>query len=154
MTAGVWALAGIVKAALSCPSESVTGIQREDLIDFVEERFTSENMVVSIVGDYKMKDLIRRCEKYIVPRFQSSSKPNFDDTFVRKHFVKKTNRANYQSHIMIGAQAYNINDDRIEVIPFESLIDIKDNKFSNKDLIDIKQKYKIENQFIFIPKIE
>ena len=93
-------------------SESVTGIQREDLIDFVEERFTSENMVVSIVGDYKMKDLIRRCEKYIVPRFQSSSKPNFDDTFVRKHFVKKTNRANYQSHIMIGAQAYNINDDR------------------------------------------
>lgn len=93
-------------------SESVTGIQREDLIDFVQQRFTPENMVVSIVGDYKMKDLIRRCEKYIVPRFQSSSKPNFDDTFVRKHFVKKTNRANYQSHIMIGAQAYNINDDR------------------------------------------
>lgn len=93
-------------------AESVTSIGREDLLHFVENRFIPENMVISIVGDFKMKDLIRKCEKYIVPKFSSKAKPNFDDSFVREHFVKKTNRANYQSHIMIGAQAYNINHDK------------------------------------------
>ena len=93
-------------------ADSVTGIKRKDLLKFVEERFVPENMVISIVGDYKLKDLIRKCEKYIIPKFKSKSTPNYDDTFVRKHFVKKTNRANYQSHIMIGAQAYKINDDK------------------------------------------
>jgi len=93
-------------------ADSVTGIKRKDLLRFVEERFVPENMVISIVGDYKLKDLIRKCEKYIIAKFKSKSTPNYDDTFVRKHFVKKTNRANYQSHIMIGAQAYNINDDK------------------------------------------
>ncbi|MCB0477194.1 MAG: insulinase family protein [Crocinitomicaceae bacterium] len=93
-------------------SESVTNIKRSDLLHFVENRFIPENMVVSIVGDYKWNDLIRKCEKYIVPKFHSKSDLNFDDSFQRESFIKKTNRANYQSHIMIGTQAYNIHDSK------------------------------------------
>lgn len=93
-------------------SESVTNIKREDLMEFVQQRFIPENMVISVVGDYTLKEIIRKCEKYIVPKFHSIPSQNFDDSFLRKPFVKRTNRANYQSHIMIGAQAYNINDEK------------------------------------------
>ena len=48
------------------------------------------------------------------------------------------------------SKKYNIETNRIEVIPFESLKDIKD-KFSNKKLIDINQKISYKLSIHFYP---
>lgn len=121
-------------------AESVTGINRKDLLSFVESRFVPENMVISIVGNYKFKDLIRKCEKYIVPKFNSKPEANFDDHFVREKFIKKTNRANYQSHIMIGAQAYNINDDRRRALILLNNI-LGGPSLNSRLVLNIREKY-------------
>lgn len=89
--------------------ESVQSITREDLIDFVDKRFVAENMVISIVGDYKEKDLIRWCEKFIVPRHKKTVINNANPDFEIHPFKKKLNRSNYQSHLILGSKAYNLN---------------------------------------------
>ena len=121
------------------------------------------NLVYFISPSRFALDLVELNFIYTVWDLCHRDNPEFPESKIKGEFENRELRLNFTSKRAVSiivdseysklnlSKKYNINHDRIEVIPFESLIDIKDNKFSNKDLIDIKQKYKIENQFIFYP---
>ena len=121
------------------------------------------NLVYFISPSRFALDLVELNFIYTVWDLCHRDNPEFPESKIKGEFENRELRLNFTSKRAVSiivdseysksnlSKKYNINDERIEVIPFESLIDIKDNKFSNKDLIDIKQKYKIENQFIFYP---
>ena len=48
-------------------------------------------------------------------------------------------------------QKYNIELSRIKIIPFDPLIDIKDNRYSSNSLINTIDKYKIKSVYVFYP---
>ena len=89
--------------------------------------------------------------------------PEFPESNIKGEFENRELRLEFASKKAVSlivdsnhsksnlSKKYSIETSRIEVIPFESLKDIKDDKFSNKKMIDINQKYKIDNQFIFYP---
>ena len=49
------------------------------------------------------------------------------------------------------SQKYNIQLSRIRIIPFEPLVDIKNDLYSSDSLIDTIEKYKIKNKYIYYP---
>tara|TARA_A100001011_G_scaffold400752_1_gene518376 strand:+ start:4422 stop:5663 length:1242 start_codon:yes stop_codon:yes gene_type:complete len=121
------------------------------------------NLVYFISPSRFALDLVELNFIYTVWDLCHLDNPEFPESKIKGEFENRELRLNFTSKRAISSivdseysksnlsKKYNIEHNRIEVIPFESLIDIKDNKFSNKDLIDINQKYKIENQFIFYP---
>ena len=130
--------------------ESFLKNQKINLVYFISpSRFSLDLEELNFI--YTVWDLCHRDN----PEFpESKIKGEFENRELRLNFIAKKavsiivdskySKANL-------SKKYNIENNRIEVIPFESQTDIKDNKFSNNELIDINQKYKIENQFVFYP---
>ena len=89
--------------------------------------------------------------------------PEFPESKIKGEFENRELRLNKTLNkavsIIVDSQysksnlskKYNIRESRIAIIPFEPLKDIKENKFPDKPLVNIYQKYKIDNQFIFYP---
>ncbi len=121
------------------------------------------NLVYFISPSRFALDLVELNFIYTVWDLCHRDNPEFPESKIKGEFENRELRLNFASKRAVSiivdseysksnlSKKYCIENSRIEVIPFESLIDIKDNKFSNKGLIDINQKYKIENEFIFYP---
>ena len=130
--------------------ESFLKNQNINLVYFISpSRFALDLVELNFI--YTVWDLCHRDN----PEFpESKIKGEFENRELRLNFTSKRAvslivDSNYSKSNL--SKKYNIERTRIEVIPFESLKDIKDNKFLNKKLIDINQTYKIDNQFIFYP---
>lgn len=76
---------------------------REVLLDFVEKMFTSDNMVISVVGNFELEELRNQLEE----DFRAVRKTKVVHDFVNfekfvKPFHKRLKQSNYQSHILLG----------------------------------------------------
>lgn len=131
--------------------ESVTSITREDLISFVENRFIPENMILSVVGDFDEKQLIKKCEKLLIPKYQKENAQNFDSKYKISKFNTRLKRSNFQSHVIIGSQAYNIQDPkRRGLILLNNMLGGP--SLNSKLILNIREKYgytyNIESSFV------
>ena len=121
------------------------------------------NLVYFISPSRLALDLVELNFIYTVWDLCHLDNPEFPESKIKGEFENRELRLNFSSKRAVSiivdseysksnlSKKYNIETNKIEVIPFESLKDISENKFSSKSLIDINQKYKIENQYIFYP---
>ena len=121
------------------------------------------NLVYFISPSRFALDLVELNFIYTVWDLCHRDNPEFPESKIKGEFENRELRLKFATKKAVSlivdsqysksnlSKKYNIETNRIEVIPFESLKDIKDDKFSNKKLIDINQKYHIDNQFIFYP---
>jgi predicted Zn-dependent peptidase len=92
--------------------ETVRKINRNDVISFVENNYTPENMVIASVGNISITKLIKLFEKHF-----NDTKPS-----LKKHPVSKTTgytprtesveKSNYQTHCITGVPAYGMMSDK------------------------------------------
>ena len=121
------------------------------------------NLVYFISPSRFALDLVELNFIYTVWDLCHRDNPEFPESKIKGEFENRELRLNFSSKKAVSiivdskysksnlSKKYNVEKSRIEVIPFESLKDIKDNKFSSKKLININQKYNIDNPFIFYP---
>jgi predicted Zn-dependent peptidase len=82
--------------------KSVKGFKREDLISFVDTHFTSDNLVVSYVGNYSKIKLVALLESALISLPNRAERPIYDLIGPYEPFSIRTKEANYQSHAVIG----------------------------------------------------
>ena len=121
------------------------------------------NLVYFISPSRFALDLVELNFIYTVWDLCHRDNPEFPESKIKGEFENRELRLNFSSKKAVSiivdskysksnlSKKYNVEKSRIEVIPFESLKDIKDHKFSSKKLININQKYNIDNPFIFYP---
>ncbi|MCX7986214.1 MAG: insulinase family protein [Bacteroidales bacterium] len=86
--------------------ENLQQFKRNDLFHFIDRTYHTDEMVISIVGDYKTEKLIRLAEKYfsVFPsNFRSFRRQKPDNTSSFNEVILKDLS---QSHCIIGTQAY------------------------------------------------
>ena len=130
--------------------ESFLKNQGIDLVYFISpSRFALDLVELNFI--YTIWDL---CHRDNVEFPESKIKGEFENRELRLNFASKkavsiiVDSEYTKSNL---SKKYNVERSRINVIPFEPLKDIKENKFANVLKIDINRKYKIENKFIFYP---
>lgn len=88
--------------------ESVSAFTRTDVLKFIQKHYFAENMVLSVVGPYAMKRVVESAEKYFQEVTSSNAKitplPYTGYTPVDKSVVY----SNYQSHVVLGGLAYDL----------------------------------------------
>ncbi|MDD5145646.1 MAG: pitrilysin family protein [Candidatus Pacebacteria bacterium] len=89
--------------------ESVSGIERKDLLNYMESQYVAKNTIVCVAGNIKEEESIEKVKKYFSKMRESLPKPK------PKVFEKQTRpevlahfRQTDQTHLCLGARAYNI----------------------------------------------
>jgi len=104
--------------------ESVLGIKRKDIFDYMKNQYNSSNTVVCIAGGVgSIEKTINKTKKYF-------SKIKKKDTFRKPKVVEKQekpglileHRNTDQTHFLLGARAYNLFDKRRWALELLSLI--------------------------------
>ena len=117
---------------------------------FMQRNYTTDRMVISVVGNVEFKRVIRLCEKYfgVLPASLSqSTRPPVEKTNL---FVEKRFKHGHQVHALFGCPAYSSFDDRR--IVFTLINNILGGPAMNSRLnIGIREKfglcYNIETQY-------
>jgi len=96
---------------------------REDVIRFLAQKYHTDQMVISSVGNLPPKKIVALCEKYfghIPPKIRVQPRQEFKQfNCIKTEKVKKTN----QSHCIIGAQAYDMrNENRLALFLLNNLL--------------------------------
>ncbi|MBR4786390.1 MAG: insulinase family protein [Bacteroidales bacterium] len=103
------------KNILGTPA-SVRGLHRQDILDFIRNNYTIDNIVLASVGNISTKRLVRLCERYFggesTPRSQRERLPF--TTFAPQH--RSVTKKIIQSHVMTGGVAYPITDDKRDAL--------------------------------------
>lgn len=85
--------------------DSVSGFSRDNLLDYTNRFFFSENIVISFVGDVPLTNLVSILEKNFSSlknrSVQTAPKPFLD----YKPFKVRSKEANFQAHTVLGAIA-------------------------------------------------
>lgn len=89
--------------------ESVSGIEREDLLKYMKEQYVAKNTIVCVAGKFDGKTIVQKIGKYFaevgktVPRkkVKVSEKQNSPSALI--HF-----RPTEQTHLCLGVRGYNI----------------------------------------------
>lgn len=82
--------------------ESIQRFGRKDLSDYMQRHFTSDNMVISFVGDVPLKRLTAILEDYFTGITVGSSSREFEPFHNAPVFRYRSKEANYQTHALIG----------------------------------------------------
>ena len=82
--------------------ESIQRFGRKDLSDYMQRHFTSDNMVISFVGDVPLKRLTAILEDYFNGIPVGSSSREFEPFHNAPVFRYRSKEANYQTHALIG----------------------------------------------------
>ncbi len=82
--------------------ESIQRFGRKDLSDYMQRHFTSDNMVISFVGDVPLKRLTAILEDYFTGIPVGSSSREFEPFHNAPVFRYRSKEANYQTHALIG----------------------------------------------------
>lgn len=92
--------------------EKIRNLKREDIIKFIEEKYTPYNSVISICGKFDEDEVISLIEKFF-GKWKSKKvyKPVYEGTEIKKNsvYVKKEIE---QLHIGLGLQGLPFGDDR------------------------------------------
>ena len=141
---------GLGRMILGTP-ENVMRFSSNDVKDFISNSWSAKNIVISTVGNIEFDRWARMCEKFFSPY------PNRQTT-VRKHkkynykpqFIRQ-NRDTFQTHIIIGNQAYDYKNNKR--VAFTLLNNILGSPAMNSALnMYIREKhglvYTIESSFV------
>lgn len=120
------------------------------LREFMRQRYTTDRMVVSIVGGVDVKKAIRLCEKYFGEQSMVQSVVDRGDTPVYHAFERTIHRRTHQMHIMVGGEAPSVYDER--KVAFSLLNNILGGPAMNSRLnVAIRERYgfcyTIESQY-------
>jgi predicted Zn-dependent peptidase len=91
--------------------ERVQGFTRNDLQAYVKRFFTTENMVISFVGEIgrnRLEKMLEEDFKNCIPGKHSETAEKFD---LNKRFKIRTKEANYQVHAIVGGIAPNYKEE-------------------------------------------
>lgn len=89
--------------------ESLEALTREKLIAFIEQKTATDRIVLSVVGNYSLKEVKALAEKYlaVIPKKESKlfRKPFTDYAPIRETQQKPVT----QTHVMMGREAFPLN---------------------------------------------
>ncbi len=92
--------------------QSVRKIKRQEILNFIAQNYTLNNVVLSSVGNISIQKLARLCERYFgevsIPEISRTRCP-FTQYSPRELTVKKSTK---QTNVMLGAPAYSIREDK------------------------------------------
>ncbi len=118
--------------------------------DYMRQNYTTDKMVISVVGDIGFDRLIRLCEKHF-GEYEKRATTSLRDTTPAPHTFNKTiNRHTHQAHLLIGCIAPDLyNADKV---PFTLINNIIGGPAMNSRLnVAIRERYgfcyTIESQF-------
>lgn len=92
--------------------KNVRRFTTESIRRFYTANYTTDRMVVAVVGSVDFKRLVRYCEKYFGDFPQLSSAADRSQAPVAHTFNTTVNKHTHQLHALIGCPVYNAFDDR------------------------------------------
>ncbi len=101
---------------------TVNGFQQSDFKNFLERNINTEKIIISSVGNFSLKKLMRLVEKYIAPvphKIHTTPRILFESYSATS---KEINKSISQSHMAIGTESFNIHSK--QRIPFFLLTNI------------------------------
>lgn len=85
--------------------KSVKQFNRTDLLRFIQENFTADNLVISYVGREKKAKLLEMCHAMLTGLPPQANTLRFEPPLSYVPFSLRKKESNYQSHAMLGAPA-------------------------------------------------
>jgi predicted Zn-dependent peptidase len=120
--------------------ESVIGFTRQDLISYVEQYFTADNLVVSFVGNMPLPKLKGLLENALSDLRKSAQRPLPIAFTQHQPFELRKKEANYQAHAVIGGLAPSYHNE--ERIAMSLLINILGGPALNSRLnLSVRERY-------------
>ncbi|MBO4307450.1 MAG: insulinase family protein [Bacteroidales bacterium] len=130
--------------------KNVRGFTTDSIKDFLNRNYTTDRMVIAIVGNADFRKVIHLCEKYFAdyPLMTSAADRSVKPDYHR--FNTTVNRHTHQMHVMVGCPAPGIFDER--KVAFSLLNNIIGGPAMNSRLnVAIREKYgfcyTIESQY-------
>ncbi len=118
----------------------VSGFQQKDFLSFISRNLNTEKIILSSVGNYSLKKLLKFSEKYLkdIPHTtQPNKRQAFDQYHIRNTEVK---RKITQSHAAIGSTSFDLKSEYR--IPFFLLVNILGGPGMNSRLnLSLREKY-------------
>lgn len=92
--------------------KSIKKFKRDDILQFIESNYRSENIVLSYVGQYSEAKILKWCLKYFghQPLTSSNRKREPFTQYIPQELVKKKNTS--QAHLVMGNMAYSLNHEK------------------------------------------
>ncbi len=103
--------------------KTVSSFRKTDVFRFMKRNYRLDNIVISSVGDIKLKRLIALCEKHFEPVDLQGDKQERElfENYVPKQEINQN--GSYLSHVMIGNIAYNrTNAKRLPLLLLNNLL--------------------------------
>ncbi|MEY4350195.1 MAG: hypothetical protein RL078_238 [Bacteroidota bacterium] len=120
--------------------ESVSGFTRKDLIEYVEQYFTADNLVVSFVGNMPLPKLKGLLESALANLRATAARPKPVAFTNYASFDLRKKEANYQAHAVIGGLAPSYHNE--ERIAMSLLINILGGPALNSRLnLSVRERY-------------
>ena len=92
--------------------KNVKSFNSEKIHKFFTEYYTTDRMVISVVGNIEFKKLVHLCEKYFGSYPRRKSAADRSEVPVIKPFSKTINKRTHQVHALIGCEAPNVYDEQ------------------------------------------
>ncbi|MEQ8881527.1 MAG: pitrilysin family protein [Cyclobacteriaceae bacterium] len=120
--------------------QTVNSFHKPHFLNFLQRNLNTEKIIISSVGNYPAKKLIRLVEKYVAPQPHKNHTPK-RDFFNEFHPLAKTvNKPISQAHVAMGATSFGIKDPKR--IPFFLLVNILGGPGMNSRLnLSLREKY-------------
>ncbi len=96
--------------------ESVNGFTRQDILQFMAENYHTDRMVVAVLGNYSLAKVVKTGSKYYAEITENSSRPSRTAPVKLDGFSQVLDKPIQQAHVVMGAQAYSVYDDRKTVL--------------------------------------
>jgi predicted Zn-dependent peptidase len=120
--------------------ESVSGFTRQDLISYVDDYFTADNLVVSFVGNIPLAKLKGMLENALADLRKTAQRPLPVAFTQYDPFELRKKEANYQAHAVIGGLAPSYHNE--ERIAMSLLINILGGPALNSRLnLSVRERY-------------
>ncbi len=93
--------------------ESVAKLSRDHILDFIEKNYSSETMVLSVLGDYTLAKVKKLAEKYFESVKRSNTKKEKREEFkIYKPSDIEIEMDTHQVHYIVGGIGYSSADER------------------------------------------
>lgn len=90
--------------------EVLEKVQREDILDYMSGKYTADNIVVSISGNYEEEEIIRAFEEKLKPKNQGIKRNESGKAAYKKSHILKVKDVE-QSHIFLGLRGVSREDE-------------------------------------------
>lgn len=91
-------------------NESLDGIGRQEILDYMENRYTTDNVVVSVAGNFDEEKVCSAIENVVVKMQKTSRQIPYAETDYRGSFTTKVKDIE-QSHISLAVPTISLDDD-------------------------------------------